>query len=85
MKTRIATKTLKLCWVDPTGSPFHEAILSPSLARELLKRSGVDVVRFAVGAVALRNLTYKAVAESSRGATAEDDRGNTVIIVLGTD
>lgn len=78
-------KLLRLAWVDSQGEPYHEATFSPRDAREQLKRDGIAVVRFPVGAVALRNLTYKAVSESSRGVVADRPNGGTVIITLESD
>lgn len=78
-------KLVRLTWIDETGEAYHTADLSPSMAREQLKRAGADVVRVCGMETRLRNLTRRAIEESSRGATAECERGCTVLITLPED
>jgi hypothetical protein len=82
----VATKAklLRLSWMDSTGDAYHEEFLSPSAAREQLKRSGAKTVRISGVSSPLARLSHKAISESSRGAVVAVERGE-VLVTLATD
>jgi hypothetical protein len=78
---------LAMSWVDADGTPYHEAEVSPSVARHLLARNHVADFRCDGVTYPAYLLSAALIRRSSRGATAKlpYPPERTVLITLATD
>lgn len=92
-KSKITKTTLRLCFVDETGTPYHQTDLQPHQAKELLKRDKMFYIDFPGRSYGnpLHELAASAVRRSSRGVVAKGissqpyDSQRHVIITLTSD
>lgn len=69
-------KLVRLTWIDETGTAYHEADHTPTVAKELLKRAGMFVIDFPGTSYGhpLTAFSRAAVERSSRGVIAKGER-----------
>lgn len=69
-------KLVRLTWIDETGEAYYECDLSPTMAKEQLKRAGMFVIDFPGTSYAhpLTAFSRAAVERSSRGLIAKGER-----------
>ena len=66
---------LKIAFIDSEGVCYHEAILGPKQAKELLVRSGIHEIRFGGHGYPTRYLSYAEAKRQPRAITGKPQGG----------